>query len=305
MDTTGKYCAQYVCKAAVGAVFCISGILKMLSMEAFEIYIYGFQFFGFNFSCLLARFIICVELILGLCLILNLLKTCSYAGSLLLLVSLSFFLTYVYFARGNHDNCHCFGDLVKMNPLPSILKNILFIILLLVSRNATPFRVKYEKVSTAFLSVVLLAAVFTLSPPDFMIRKSDAGLNEAALQEAFADKKLDPAILNSGNRILCFYGLGCQYCELTARKLAIIRKRHPDAKLNFIGIFWGEQDTRRQFIEETELHYLETFFIDPVTFLTITNGKMPLVLVMKDGKITERLNYTGIREDVFLDMTGR
>ena len=58
-------------KVLLGLVFIVSAVLKLFDMDKFEIYIYSYHFFSLNFSFLVARAAIIVELVLGIGLIFN------------------------------------------------------------------------------------------------------------------------------------------------------------------------------------------------------------------------------------------
>ena len=54
-----------VLKVLLGIMFIVSAILKIVDMDKFEIYIYSYHFFSLNFSFLVARAAIIVELVFG------------------------------------------------------------------------------------------------------------------------------------------------------------------------------------------------------------------------------------------------
>ena len=58
-------------KVLLGSVFIVSAVLKILDMDRFELYIYSYHFFSLNFSFLVARAAIIVELVLGIMLVFN------------------------------------------------------------------------------------------------------------------------------------------------------------------------------------------------------------------------------------------
>jgi len=300
MNNVWKQNTLYACKALVGVVFCVSAVLKSLSIESFEIYIFSFQLFGLNFSYLVARIVICAELILGLALLTNIYKKETYIVSLLFLLFFTLFLLYVYFFRGSEENCHCFGDIIELKPLPSIFKNLLFIALLLVSKNASPFLFKREKIIGILLSVVVFSVVFIVSPPDNWFSSEGAELNKTALNDAFAKGILDENDFLDGDKIISFYGVGCRYCKLADKKIEQILRRHPDLNMDVIGVFWGTEENYKEFIENSGVNYSKTYLIDPITFLKITNGTMPVILVIRDGVITNKLKYRDIKENAFL-----
>ena len=61
-----KEIAPIALKVLLGLVFIVSAVLKVIDMDQFEIYIYSYHFFSLNFSFLVARAAIIVELVLGI-----------------------------------------------------------------------------------------------------------------------------------------------------------------------------------------------------------------------------------------------
>ena len=66
-----KEIAPIALKVLLGLVFIVSAVLKVIDMDQFEIYIYSYHFFSLNFSFLVARAAIIVELVLGIGLVSN------------------------------------------------------------------------------------------------------------------------------------------------------------------------------------------------------------------------------------------
>ena len=97
----------------------VSAVLKIADMDRFEIYVYSYHFFSLNFSFLVARAAIIVELALGIGLISNCFHKLMWWGSVLMLVGYTGLLVYAL-VLGRTDNCHCFGDYLQFNPWQSI-----------------------------------------------------------------------------------------------------------------------------------------------------------------------------------------
>ena len=70
-----KTIAPILLKVLLGLVFIASAILKIVDMDRFEIYIYSYHFFSLNFSFLVARAAIILELVLGIGLVSNTLQS--------------------------------------------------------------------------------------------------------------------------------------------------------------------------------------------------------------------------------------
>ena len=109
-----------IARILLGALFMLSSVAKLSSMEGFELYIFSFSFAPFDVCSVVARLVVIAEFILGLFLFLrifikpvNLVTAVSLAG-------FSVFLLWRVIS-GDAESCHCMGDLVEMNPVQSLL----------------------------------------------------------------------------------------------------------------------------------------------------------------------------------------
>ena len=284
----------YSLNAITGIIFCLSAVLKLISIDTFELYIYSFQFVNLSLSALAARLIICGEIILGVGLIINIYPKFFRIISILTLALFSLFLIYLLITQGNNDNCHCFGDLVELNPLPSFFKNIALIIILILTKNIKSFKIPYKKLISVCLIIIPFIVVFATNPPDNWFTRNNTDYNEKALFEFIESNQ---TINNeSDTQILCFFGLGCKYCELAAKKLYLIEQNNPQVKMNIVGVFWGKEEKLEPFEKETELNYSSVHIINPVVFLDITEGSMPVILILKNGKVSDSFSYRNLHE---------
>lgn len=129
----------------IGSVFIIAAILKLISIDEFEIYIYSFDIFSFLLTTFVSRIIIIGEFILGLFLILKINYKLTWRLTFISLILFTLFLIYVAIFRQD-ANCHCFGELVELSPLESIVKNVVMMILLLVAKTqSSKFKAQSSK----------------------------------------------------------------------------------------------------------------------------------------------------------------
>lgn len=68
----------------------------------------------------------------------------------------------------------------------------------------------------------------------------------------------------------------------------------------FANIFWGDSTSLEKFYHEKSVHF-ETTFLKSSDFMSITGGKMPLILLIEDRKIIERYGYRNIDEAKIVD----
>ena len=287
---------QYVFRALLGILFLLSATAKLSGIDAFELYIFGFGWFSLGTSYLLARLVIAAEYTLGLLLLANFWPRFAFWGSLGLLAAFTIFLI-ILAADGNRDNCNCFGEWIDLNPIQSIWKNLGMLALLLLSAGIPPFRLKRKKLWFALAVLVPLATVLILSPPDNWRYDSYTRkdmVNEPVLREAIENGVL-PHTMLEGDHVVCFYSLKCNFCKLSARKLMMLRQRGEWSGAPVIAVFGrGENTDPAPFLEETGFEPDEIHFIEPATFLRITTGSMPLILVMQDSSIAAKYNYRNL-----------
>ena len=153
----------YILKILLGVLFIVSAILKIVGMDRFEIYIYSYHFFSLNFSFLVARAAIILELILGIGLVSNCFHKLMWWGSVSMLLGYTGLLVYAL-VLGRNDNCHCFGDVLQFNPWQSIIKNIVLLALFVLVYKVKGWRFKYDWAALSAVIIGCCVAVFAISP---------------------------------------------------------------------------------------------------------------------------------------------
>ena len=127
-----KYVSHTI-RILIGCVFIASAILKYLSIDTFDLYIYEHQLFNYAITAILTRLLIAAEFALGIMLIGNILIKFTYFTTFLFLAG---FTVYLFLQPLLFDvdlsNCHCFGDKIILNHTQSIIKNIVFDVVTLV-----------------------------------------------------------------------------------------------------------------------------------------------------------------------------
>ena len=122
-----------ILRIGIGGMFVIAAILKLMSIDEFEIYIYSFNVLNFLLTSFVSRIIIAGEFILGLFLILKINYKFTWNATMIVLLLFTLFLIYTAIFR-NDTNCHCFGELVELSPVESIIKNVIAMILLSIDK---------------------------------------------------------------------------------------------------------------------------------------------------------------------------
>jgi thiol-disulfide isomerase/thioredoxin len=289
---------KYALRVLLGLMFIISAVAKLISVDQFEIYIFGFRLFGLGLSYFIARAIIAMELALGILLILNLHSKAIFLASFLVLALFSLFLIGLTIA-GNRESCHCFGELVDMNPRQSLLKNIILLVILRLSAGLKSFRIPWKPLWYTLVISGSIATVFIISPPDNW-RYDQYGrstiVSEKAFEDAFSHGLL-PTELLEGEKVVCFMSITCEYCLMAARKIAILRsnKNFSNGELTIVFAQGNVERDPSVFLENSGLDYERYLFLDATPFIRITEGTMPLTLVLNEGKIIAKYGYRDIR----------
>jgi len=288
---------QKALKVFLGLVFIVSAVLKILDMDQFEIYIYSYHFFSLNFSFLVARVAIILELVLGIGLVSNCFHKLMWWGSVLMLSGYTILLVYALIL-GRTDNCHCFGDYLRFNPWQSILKNIVLLGLFSLIYKMEGRHFKYERLALVATVLACSAAVFAISPPDnFLNTSKTEDLQEAVFFEALRQPPLDSMNLLQGKKVVGFLSSGCEYCKMAAHKLSLMQSFYGFPEQDVLFVFLGSEEGVRRFFEDSEsTQYPYVIYEDVKTLLQMNNGAFPLFVFMEDGKVLHEYGFRDMDE---------
>jgi thiol-disulfide isomerase/thioredoxin len=308
---------KIIIRLLLGAFFIITAILKLLTVEQFELYIYSFDIMNFVLATVAARAIITFEFLLGTFLILKCFYKQVWYLTMITLIGFTFFLIYAAIFR-NDANCHCMGDLVVMKPLPSIIKNLISIALLIFIKNQTEIKFRFKKLVIVLLVAVAIIVPFIVFPMDVlynkMFTKEEELINTKAFEEYKQDSifqtafmvQLDSTVyqnkVDSGNYLIGFISSGCKYCKVGNAKLHQLVSCNNIDKTKIKFVIFGDSTSTEIFKKETETSDYQYVIMkhdadDFYKFLGITNGSFPKYLYLENGKITKAITAQGFNED--------
>lgn len=295
--------AALVIKMLLGVIFVVSAVLKIIDMDSFEIYVYSYHFFSLNFSFLVARAAIILELILGIGLISNCFHKLMWWGSVLMLIGYIGLLGYAAWI-GRTDSCHCFGDVLQFNPVQSIAKNFVLLALFAATYYVKGWHFRGQCIALAALVIGCTVAVFVVSPPDNYTSSYDDTeyLRVDAFGEALQDPPLDSLRLYEGKKVVAFFSSGCEFCKKTARKLSLMQSFYGFPESNIVYVFMGSEEGVERFFEESEsTRYQYVIYGDLKRLLYVTNGIFPLVVFSDDGQVIHEYGYRNMKEEEVKD----
>jgi len=285
-------------KVLLGLVFIVSAVLKALDMDRFEIYIYSYHFFSLNFSFLVARAAIIIELVLGIGLVSNTLHKFYWWGSMVMLFGYTLLLIYALHL-GRTDSCHCFGDFLQFNPKQSLVKNgvliLLFLLVYKVKAWKTPFR--WLIFCLALLSSTI--TVFAVSPPDNYTAayQSEKNLKEDLFDDLLNEPPLDSLHLQEGKQVIGIFSTGCEICQMAAQKLSLMQQFYGFPAENITYVFMGSEEGIAKFYEKSQSdRYRDVLYEDAVKLLVVNDGQFPTIVFMEDGKVVHEYGFRDMKE---------
>ena len=290
----------------LGVFFIGTAVLKLISIDNFEIYIYSFGIFSYTWTTFFSRLLIFIELLIGISLIFKIYFKKIWWLTMLMMVGFTLFLIYAAIFR-NDSNCHCFGSLIEMNPSQSIIKNIITLALLFFIRNeeSHDYRPVIKKWLTAGIILVSLVISFVLLPMDIIYNKiysEEENVNSIAFYESLSDSTYfdGEKLMDVGEgRYLINYSLaGCRFCQLGAEKLVLMVEKHniPHEKVKFI--VGGNDDAISKFIEKTSTSDYDHYKIPASKMMSITFGRFPLYVFLEDGKVIQAGDFRILDDDM-------
>lgn len=287
-----------VLKVLLGLLFVVSAVLKIVDMDPFEIYVYSYGFFSLNVSFVVARLAIVLELVLGILLILNWFHKLVWWGSCLMLLGYTGLMVYALLL-GRTDHCHCFGDLLRFNPLQSLIKNgfLLLWLAILYPMKGRPFRGQWPAMLGLALACAL--AVFVVSPPDFLLRNDEGQkVSPVLLEECLQEGPLAGQDLDQGKKAVAFFSTGCSLCKMTAHKLSLMQSFHGFPAQDVCYVFLGKEAEVEPFFEDSEAARVPYVVADePLRLLKLIDGKFPTVVLLEEGKAVHVFGFRDLDEE--------
>lgn len=288
-DSSFSNISRLTIRLLLGVFFIGTAVLKLLSIDNFEVYIYSFGLFSYTWTTFFSRLLIFIELMIGLGLILKIYFKQIWWLTMLMMVGFTLFLVYAAIFR-NDSNCHCFGSLIELDPRQSIVKNLITIALLLFIRKERSYDYKplLKKWLVAITLLLSLAIPFILVPMDVIYNKiysEKDNVNTVAFYESLGDSTF--VDLQQGRYLINYALAGCKYCRLGAEKVTMMMDRHGishDRLKFFIG---GSDEAIAKFVEATGTSDYQHWKIPAPEFMAITYGKFPLFVFIEDGKVVK------------------
>jgi uncharacterized membrane protein YphA (DoxX/SURF4 family) len=260
-----------------GALFVFSGAMKAVDSQSFAILIdrYGAGWAGYG-----APFISGIEIILGLCLILNIRPrlTSLIVGLLTVVFTIAF--TYAFFVRGVQD-CGCMGSFrfLKIPAFVSFARNILII--------AGCFWIwRFTEDNNPQTSAWKKWVIYIVGSLSFCLSGYSLGAHFLNKNKIHVGDQIDAGALHQfnymiskGTSFVFIFGADCYHCWNATENVKSIRGI-PEFN-NVIGIAMYGDTTEYM----TEMKPNFPVFKNPSAELGEVINEVPVLLMLKNGKI--------------------
>lgn len=290
--------SKVIIKVLLGLVFIVSAILKLIEIDKFELYIYSYHFFNLNFTFLVARAAIILELVLGIGMVSNRFHKTTWWTSMAMLAGYTLFLAYAQII-GRSGNCHCFGELMDFNPWQSILKNLVLMGLFAIIYKMDDKRPKRPYLMLASAVMLTSVIVFAVSPPDNFIPKRffSENVNEELLAQTLSEPPLSDYRLGEGKQMVCFFSTQCEYCQLAARKVSLMQQHFSIPKENITYVFLGSEEGIREFYSKSESsEFRNVLYEDAVRLIKVIEGAFPTIVLVDNGTVVHEYGLRDMKE---------
>lgn len=286
-----------ILRILTGLVFIFSGLIKLYPVEPFEILSVDIGIANWTLAPFVARFIISFEITLGLFIIFNVYIRQVLKISITMLVVFTIYLIYTLIAKGNSENCGCFGTLIKMTPVESIIKNaallvLCFALLFLIK----PFNWRYKIIILIAGILISLAGTYILNPviieePGIVTDRYK--FNISSLGEYNYNNKVYD--LSKDKKIVCFFSMKCQFCRLAAYKMSVIREKLK-SDIPVFYVFFGDTNNLEEFWGESKSYHFPYMIVPPENFFNLSGKTIPAIVFIENDTIVSKERFFSLTQ---------
>ncbi|MCL4549248.1 MAG: hypothetical protein M1495_11845 [Bacteroidetes bacterium] len=270
---------RWILQIIVGSVFVFSAYSKLIMPGLIEIILVDHGFFGERSSAaFFVRMLIAGELAIGLLFFQKyFLKQIVIPLSILFLTVFTVYLVYTGFILKDAQNCGCFGELIKMSPVESIIKNVIFIVLIVILYGKTK-KEKSNFLIPVMIAVFSFAAVFVAAPIK--------DLKEFRFKSYSYFERKGRIDLSSGEKIIAVFNLDCEHCQQTAKQIAELEKAGKKLPEVYI-LFFKEGNITPQMFDRITGSNFPYAMITAKEFFDLIGNSPPRLYWIKNGDIKE------------------
>jgi thiol-disulfide isomerase/thioredoxin len=282
----------------LGLVYIFSAYSKLFPVEPFEYTFVDIGISNWKLSPFLARTVIGLEFFIGLLFLFQLgVRSFTSKLSIGLLSFFSVYLVILLIINGNNSNCGCFGEMLPMTPLESILKNVLLIGISIVLLK-WGYELNYRRAKKwVIIGLALIAASYPYVRNRVDLNYSESYLQskenryfmplDSLIKSATVNKV--PEDLKKGKHVIAFLSSTCPHCKIAAIKLRIMKEKNPDLPLYFV--INGLDENIQRFREYTKCTNVPWTKLNGKNFVYLAGLELPTIVLVNDQQVEVDLTY--------------
>lgn len=285
---------------ALGLLFILSAILKIIEINRFCVQIYAYGVISQKeILPWVATITILIEISLGLLFLLSFpLRRITMTITLLLLLTFTSLILYAWIFN-NLKDCGCFGK-IEMGPLESIIKNIILIIISIACfLGVKPIEERSEQKKT-YIKFYLPLVIIIILTSFFCYQQLQS---EQITKENMEDNNISPYSkmkveidgnvydLGQGEYLIALLSFGCDHCIEESPKINdyMLIKGMP----KIIALCLEEsQEEKEEFLNKVQpLFPIYSIGNKVRLFLSLIGKEPPRLVYLKQGKIVKYWDY--------------
>ena len=267
----------FLFRIILSIAFLFSAYTKWIAPGFFEITILNQGLIGNrDLAGLLTRSLIGLEIALGILLLLPYYLKKVLLFTLVILVGFTLYLFYLW-RVGNTENCGCFGEMIEMSPMVSILKNSIMIGLACFLLFKTKEKNKASRIPLFILTGVV-SIVFVFLP----LKNTE----NFPFQSFTNFKNKGVVDLSEGKKLLAVFNLDCEHCQTAATELGVLKDKHKNFPATYVLYFQEGTKTVAAFEEQTKTDFPYAL-IDATQFFDLIGNSPPRIYFLNNGTIEQ------------------
>lgn len=289
----------------ISAVFILSAVAKLypspsLGISTFEAKYLGGMGIEGGLAKVMSRLLIGLEFSIAVLLLLPFyLKKIVFPVTIGVLSIFSVHLL-IQVIGGESGNCGCFGELIPMSPLQSVIKNVVAIGLLVLPLTKYKSGLEEKKNINPIFHVGFVVSLLMF----MLIPQGGANVGGGETVEGGESEYIQffPDIAE-GNKLLCFFSPTCEHCMETGKKLAELKKSFPGLVPEVRILFMDEAGDGSQAQVDQFFEYIGTKFsyevltVEEFIPIFFAQYNFPGVKYLYNGE--ERIFFEGIEDNEF------
>ena len=232
------------------------------------------------------RLLLAAELFLGLaCFQRAWFRRLTLPSTFGLLLAFSIYLAYLAFVKKDTASCHCFGELIRMSPLHSLLKNAVLLAIVLYLYWKTRGWPAGAWPVPAGLAAVSLLVVLLGFPVRHIAVQPAAGAHPGE-QSRFAEfRRFSPggdANLTTGTCLVAFVSLDCDHCRDLVSRLGDAARQQLVPPVYLLCLCEGADASAFFAATHADFPYL---CVEPNVFFDFIAERPPRLYLLQGGQV--------------------